>query len=89
MGCLRRSLGWWLLGLKHHDLMIRNGDWIRHRAWRHCPVRVVGQNWAIRAVAIQLGERGGVIVVPMDPKSQVAHPIAAPPNAEDMHRGAL
>ena len=44
---------------------IKNGDWVNHPEWRHGPVKVIDQNWALRAVAIQLGPDGGIVVWPM------------------------
>lgn len=45
---------------------IENGDWVTHPGWIHGPVKVINQNWALRAVAIQLGPKGGIVVWPMD-----------------------
>lgn len=44
---------------------IQNGDWVTHPGWIHGPVKVIDQNWALRAVAIQLGPNGGIVVWPM------------------------
>lgn len=68
---LRRRLGWWLLGWKHHDVDIKQGDWITHVGWRHAPVQVVDFNDALCAVAVRLGTNGGIVVWPMDPTSRV------------------
>ena len=71
--CLRRRFAWWLLGLKHHDVSIRDGDWIYHVGW-HAPVQVVSSNYALCAVAVRLGPKGGIVVWPMDARSWKTEP---------------
>ena len=71
----KRRLAFRLLGFKMMDTSIANGDWITHRGWRHGPVKVIDQNWALRAVAVQLGRGGGIVVWPMDSGSRK---VAAP-----------
>jgi hypothetical protein len=47
------------------SINIKNGDWVNHPGWSHGPVKVIDQNWALCAVAIQLGPKGGIVVWPM------------------------
>lgn len=54
-----------LASLEMMPMDIQNGDWVTHPGWRHGPVKVIDQNWALRAVAIQLGPNGGIVVWPM------------------------
>lgn len=51
---------------------IKKGDWVHHPEWRHGPVKVVDMNWALGAVAIQLGENGGIVVWPMRKNMRIA-----------------
>lgn len=63
--CLVRRFAFRLLGRETMPMNIKNGDWVNHPGWRHGPVRVIDQNWALRSVAIQLGPKGGIVVWPM------------------------
>lgn len=63
--CLVRRFAFRLLGCEMMPINIKNGDWVNHPGWRHGPVKVIDQNWALRAVAIQLGPKGGIVVWPM------------------------
>ena len=65
MRAILRRIGLWLSGLEMMPADIQNGDWVIHPGWSHGPVKVVNMNFAIRAVAIQLGEKGGIVVWPM------------------------
>ncbi len=67
-----RRFAYWLLGYHQMDnVMVQEGDWITHRAWKHGPVQVVSMNWALCAIAVRLGKNGGIIVWPMDKRSRV------------------
>jgi len=62
---LVRPLALRLLGVDMMPISVKNGDWVNHPGWSHGPVKVIDQNWALRAVAIQLGPKGGIVVWPM------------------------
>lgn len=60
-----RRFAFFLLGQEKMPSNIKDGDWVHHPAWSHGPVKVISQNWALRAVAVQLGPKGGIVVWPM------------------------
>jgi hypothetical protein len=62
---LVRRFAFRLLGREMMPMNIKNGDWVDHPGWRHGPVKVIDQNWSLRAVAIQLDPKGGIVVWPM------------------------
>ena len=72
--CFVRRFAFWLLGFKMMPMNIKNGDWVIHPGWRHGPVKVIDQNWALRAVAIQLGPKGEVVVWPMQKDMRLTDP---------------
>lgn len=71
---------------------IQNGDWVIYPRWIHGPVKVIDQNWALRAVAVQLGPNGGIVVWPMraDMKRTSSPPVSCrcrhPPVAEERNQ---
>lgn len=46
------------------DYSIRAGDFVTHNRWKHTSLKVVSVNWALLAIAVQLGPDGGVVVWP-------------------------
>lgn len=67
-GCVVRLIRCLTFSLLRREMMpmnIKNGDWVRHPSWSYGPVKVIDQNWAILAVAIQLGQNGEIVVWPM------------------------
>lgn len=62
---LRRRIAFWLLDRELMPPDIKDGDWITHPGWQHGPVQVIDMNWALGAVAIKLGQNGGVVIWPM------------------------
>jgi hypothetical protein len=52
------------LGSEDFPAEVRKGDWILYPNWPD-PVKVVDWNWSIRAVALQLGPTGEIVVWPM------------------------
>lgn len=65
MRAILRRIYFWLSGFEMMPSDIKQGDWVTHPGWSHGPVKVVDMNFALRAVAIQLGEKGGIVVWPM------------------------
>ena len=47
------------------DYSIRKGDIVVHPTWTLTPLEVVDVNWALRAVALRLGPKGGIVVWPI------------------------
>ncbi len=80
-GCVARLIRYLTFSLLKREMMpmnIKNGDWARHPGWSYGPVKVIDQNWALLAVAIQFGPNGGIAVWPMR-KDTV---LASEPNAD-------
>lgn len=69
---LVRRFAFRFLGREMMPMNIKNGDWVNHPGWSHGPVKVVDQNWALRAVAIQLGTKGEIVVWPMRKDMRIA-----------------
>lgn len=47
------------------DFSIKQGDIVKSINWELTPLVVVDVNWALRAVALRLGEQGGIVVWPV------------------------
>ena len=48
------------------DFTLQKGDVVTNKHWTLTPLIIVDLNWALRAAALKLGDRGDIVVWPIE-----------------------